>query len=119
MGETVTILGIDPGSQVLGWGAITWHGRSAVSLVDFGAIRVTRKEEVGGRLVEINGRLTEVLDRVRPQAVALLTRRLTWGHPSRLCALLLKSKSENPEPCFCCHTNHTIWSLWDAFLGNS
>ena len=46
----VTILGIDPGSQVLGWGAVRWEGGSRVSPISFGAIRVKPGGNVGERL---------------------------------------------------------------------
>jgi crossover junction endodeoxyribonuclease RuvC len=67
----VTILGIDPGSQVLGWGAVRWEGGSRVSPISFGAIRVKPGGNVGERLTEIHRRITEVLSRIQPAVVCV------------------------------------------------
>ncbi len=64
------ILGIDPGSRVVGWGAIRWHGGSKVSLVDFGVLRV-RATEAGKRLAEIHRWTLSVLMELAPDAVVL------------------------------------------------
>jgi crossover junction endodeoxyribonuclease RuvC len=73
MGDSasLTILGIDPGSQVLGWGAVTWHGQSRVSVESYGVIRVRAKEEIGTKLDEIYQRIRQVLDRVHPDVVVV------------------------------------------------
>jgi crossover junction endodeoxyribonuclease RuvC len=70
MPEHVTILGIDPGSQILGWGAISWERPNRVSVVGFGVIRV-RAASVGARLMEIHGQINEVLAAIRPDAVVV------------------------------------------------
>ena len=67
----VTILGIDPGSQVLGWGVIVWRGGTRVELGSYGVIRVRRRDGVGGRLLEIHTQITDVLRRVKPDVVCV------------------------------------------------
>ena len=64
-----TILGIDPGSRITGFGVVgvengkIWH-------IDHGRIRATGKER-GERLVEIYQRLSDVLALHKPGAVAM------------------------------------------------
>lgn len=69
--ENIKILGIDPGSRVLGWGVITWQHGAEVRVGDFGAIRVKARDSTGARLVEINGKIGDVLRQVKPDAVVV------------------------------------------------
>ena len=69
--EPATILGIDPGSHVLGWGAVRWEGPQALSAVAFGALRVPPDLKGGARLLMIRRGVDAILARIAPDAVAL------------------------------------------------
>lgn len=62
--------GIDPGSRKTGWGAVQVEG-SKITCVDFGVIRVDEQAPLHERLSEIFDRLSEHLERVRPERVFL------------------------------------------------
>jgi crossover junction endodeoxyribonuclease RuvC len=64
------ILGIDPGTVVMGYGVIESDG-DAISLVDFGAIKVPEKAQIGERLSLLYNELNKVILRHRPDAVAV------------------------------------------------
>ena len=64
-----TLLGIDPGSRITGFGVLRVE-ESGVRHVDHGRIRANSGER-GERLIEIYGRITEVLAEHRPHAVAM------------------------------------------------
>lgn len=67
----MTILGIDPGSVVCGYGVITVSG-SVLEVVEFGAVQVKRRaESFPERLCEIYERLTAVITRTNPVACAM------------------------------------------------
>jgi crossover junction endodeoxyribonuclease RuvC len=67
------ILGIDPGSQRLGYGVIECGGAGAstVAYVECGVISGARGDARTARLVEIGRGLRELLAEVRPDAVAM------------------------------------------------
>ncbi len=69
--ERLKILGIDPGSRIVGWGAIAWEGPRRITLAEFGAIRVPRGLECGARLSEIRTRIKEIIERIAPDVVAI------------------------------------------------
>lgn len=64
------ILGIDPGSQVTGFGAIDTDGGSSV-LVEFGAVRTRAKLSFPEKLRAIHESLTEIVDRCRPDQMVV------------------------------------------------
>ncbi len=66
------ILGIDPGSVTTGFGIVEYQ-RGRLALVEQGSIATRRGAELAERLREIHQRLTEVLARVRPDAMAVET----------------------------------------------
>jgi crossover junction endodeoxyribonuclease RuvC len=55
----VVILGIDPGSRVLGYGLIDWS--AAPRFLEAGAIEATKKDAPGARVAEIGQCLQELL----------------------------------------------------------
>ena len=63
------ILGVDPGSRITGYGVIRCLGRSN-QLVESGLIKGGDRE-LPGRLAAIYDGLTEVIDRHRPQEMAI------------------------------------------------
>ncbi len=67
----MTILGIDPGSIVLGYGAIQSEDKSS-KLIEYGVIRPKLKQEdFNLRLVEIYDDLSRVVERVEPEVVSI------------------------------------------------
>ena len=70
------ILGLDPGLAVLGFGLIKCIYNSktekidSTSLVDFGVIKTTKKQEMGQRLVTIYEDLHTILNNFKPDLAA-------------------------------------------------
>jgi crossover junction endodeoxyribonuclease RuvC len=64
------ILGIDPGTVVMGYGVIENEGDD-IGLVDFGAIKVPEHSEMGERLSLLYNKLIEIIRRHHPDAVAV------------------------------------------------
>ncbi|MFA5309079.1 MAG: crossover junction endodeoxyribonuclease RuvC [Dehalococcoidales bacterium] len=64
------ILGIDPGTVVMGYGVVE-SDNGELSLVDFGAITVPEKLPIGERLRRIYDELLKVISRYRPDAIAV------------------------------------------------
>ena len=64
------ILGIDPGTKVMGYGVIETENDD-VALVDYGAIVPPEKEAIAVRLSHIFKELQNVISRHRPDAVAV------------------------------------------------
>lgn len=64
------ILGIDPGSRVCGYGMITSVGR-ALRYVECGVLTAPERHSAEQRLGEIARGLTEVLDELTPDVIAL------------------------------------------------
>ncbi len=71
MGWNLTsILGIDPGSQVLGYGLITEKNGEFRSL-DHGVIKQTAKSPFSERLLVIGQRLGQIMDQHCPEVLAI------------------------------------------------
>ena len=64
------ILGIDPGTVVMGYGAIESEN-GELTIVDFGAIKVSDKSQIGERLNRLYKELLKVIQRHKPDAVAV------------------------------------------------
>jgi crossover junction endodeoxyribonuclease RuvC len=67
----VRILGIDPGSRFLGYGMVERAGAGRVRYVECGVIEPRRTAALHLRLAEIAAGMREVLDELRPEAVAV------------------------------------------------
>lgn len=65
----MTVLGIDPGLERIGYGVVRTSG-SHLEAVEFGLIQ-TPRIAIGQRLKIVHERAGEVLDRVRPDCVAV------------------------------------------------
>ena len=65
------VLGVDPGTAATGYGVVVRKDGGAVSLVECGVIRTSADVELPARLREIHEGLGHVLDRHRPDAVAV------------------------------------------------
>jgi crossover junction endodeoxyribonuclease RuvC len=66
------ILGIDPGSLITGYGVIDARGRHC-ELVDCGVVRTSSRKALADRLKVIYDGLCEVIDRHRPELLAIET----------------------------------------------
>lgn len=64
------IIGIDPGTGILGFGVIDVHGSKA-QLVDAGVIRTPVKEDDAVRLETIFQELTDIIVATKPQVMAV------------------------------------------------
>jgi crossover junction endodeoxyribonuclease RuvC len=64
------VLGIDPGTVVIGYGVVDSAG-DALTLVDHGALRSSGRLPIGERLRELYEQVSEVLARSSPDAVAI------------------------------------------------
>jgi crossover junction endodeoxyribonuclease RuvC len=68
--ERMRVLGVDPGSDVTGYGVIDSLG-SQYELVEYAAIRAPSRFDFAQRLLIINQRLEEVISRLRPDACSV------------------------------------------------
>ncbi|MEG0751345.1 MAG: crossover junction endodeoxyribonuclease RuvC [Oscillospiraceae bacterium] len=66
----VKIVGIDPGYATVGCGAVEFS-KGAFRALAYGAIETPASEEFPRRLLQIDDELRELLERIRPQAVAV------------------------------------------------
>ncbi|HEY33049.1 MAG TPA: crossover junction endodeoxyribonuclease RuvC [Dehalococcoidia bacterium] len=64
------VLGIDPGTVVIGYGVIDNDG-GRTTLVDCGALSSSARLSIGERLSELYNQLSEIISRYRPDAVAV------------------------------------------------
>ena len=64
------VLGIDPGSQTMGWGVVEGDGRH-YSLVAYGSVRAPSSMRFSARLLRMCNGLEEVIAEHRPDACAL------------------------------------------------
>jgi crossover junction endodeoxyribonuclease RuvC len=64
------VLGIDPGSQTMGWGVVEGDGRR-YSLVAYGAVRASSSLRFSARLLRMCNAIEEVIAEQRPDACAL------------------------------------------------
>lgn len=65
------ILGIDPGTGILGFGIIEANGRGKAQLVDAGVIRTPIKEDDAVRLQTIYEELTDIIASSSPAAMSV------------------------------------------------
>lgn len=65
------ILGIDPGTGILGFGIIEVDGKNKASLVDGGVIRTPVKEDDAIRLQTIFEELTDIIINTKPQVMSV------------------------------------------------
>ena len=64
------VLGIDPGSQTMGWGVVEGDGRR-YSLVAYGSVRAPSSMRFSARLLRMCNGIEEVIAEHRPDACAL------------------------------------------------
>jgi crossover junction endodeoxyribonuclease RuvC len=66
----VRILGVDPGTLVVGWGVVDDDG-SRLRAREFGVIRAPRSRDVADRLLVVHRELIALVERLRPSVLAL------------------------------------------------
>ena len=64
------VLGLDPGTAIVGWGVVEAEGQD-MTLLDYGTIRTPAKRPLAERVTQIYDQLNELLDRYRPDGVAI------------------------------------------------
>lgn len=64
------VLGIDPGSETLGWGVVEGTG-SKYTLIDFGTVRSDTKTAFSKRLLNIYSGVSELVERFQPDAMSV------------------------------------------------
>lgn len=69
--ESTTVLGIDPGTAITGYGVVSRARDGAVSLVECGVIRTSSREDLAVRIREIFEEIRELTDRHAPGVVSV------------------------------------------------
>jgi len=64
------VLGIDPGSETLGWGVVEGSGLK-YSLVDFGTVKSSAKQAFSKRLLRVHQGVAQVIDKYSPEVLAV------------------------------------------------
>ncbi len=64
------VLGIDPGSETLGWGVVKKDG-SFYRLIDYGTVKSSPKDHFAKRLAKIFDDLQDVIDRFQPDVLSI------------------------------------------------
>jgi crossover junction endodeoxyribonuclease RuvC len=64
------VLGIDPGSETLGWGVVDGSG-SKYALVDFGTVKSNPRQQFSKRLLNIYSGVAEILDKHSPDVLSV------------------------------------------------
>ncbi|MGI8555313.1 MAG: crossover junction endodeoxyribonuclease RuvC [Pyrinomonadaceae bacterium] len=64
------VLGIDPGSETLGWGLVEGSGLKYV-LVDYGTVKSSPKEAFSKRLLKIYDDVEAVIEKFQPDVVSV------------------------------------------------
>lgn len=66
----MTILGIDPGYAIVGWGVLSYQGNK-FKAVDYGAITTDASMDMFDRFKSIHDDLNRIMDRYQPDAMAI------------------------------------------------
>jgi crossover junction endodeoxyribonuclease RuvC len=64
------VLGIDPGSETLGWGIVEGSGLK-YSAVDFGTVRSSPREAFSKRLMKAYSGVAEIIDKFQPDVLSI------------------------------------------------
>jgi crossover junction endodeoxyribonuclease RuvC len=64
------VLGIDPGSETLGWGVINTDGR-AYRLLQYGTVKSSPRDPFPARLLKIGEGIEEIIERFSPDALSI------------------------------------------------
>jgi len=69
--QPVTVLGIDPGTAVTGYGIVRKEGRNPLTLVECGVIRTRPRDALPQRLAEIHDGVVELIRRHKPSVLSI------------------------------------------------
>ena len=69
--EPVTVLGIDPGTAITGYGIVRKEGRNPLTLVECGVIRTRPRDDLPQRLAEIHDGILELIRRHKPTVLSI------------------------------------------------
>lgn len=64
------VLGIDPGSETLGWGVVEGEGLK-YTLVDFGTIKSSPRESFSKRVLKIGTGVSEIIEKFQPDVISV------------------------------------------------
>ena len=64
------VLGIDPGSETLGWGVVEGSG-SRYAAVDFGVVKASAKQAFSKRLLTMYDGVADVIERFEPDVLSI------------------------------------------------
>ncbi|MBA2335417.1 MAG: crossover junction endodeoxyribonuclease RuvC [Blastocatellia bacterium] len=64
------VLGIDPGSETLGWGLVEGNGLN-YSLGDFGTVKSSPREAFSKRLLKVYGGVEEIVEKFQPDVLSI------------------------------------------------
>ena len=78
--SAIRILGIDPGLETTGYGAVDIRGREA-KVVEAGVIQTDRKAPMPERLARLHAELAELLGEVKPDLAAVEKLYAHYKHP--------------------------------------
>ncbi len=80
MTSPVRILGIDPGLNITGYGVLE-VSRNTVRVCEAGVVRGRTKQSLAARLTEIRAGVADVIQTLRPEAMALEQLYAHYKHP--------------------------------------
>ncbi len=80
MTSPVRILGIDPGLNITGYGVLE-VSRNTVKVCEAGVVRGRTKQSMAARLAEIHAGVTDVIESLKPEAMALEQLYAHYKHP--------------------------------------
>jgi crossover junction endodeoxyribonuclease RuvC len=78
--EAYRVLGVDPGLNITGYGAVDFRG-SAFDLVEAGCIRTVGKRGIAPRIAQIFADLTDLIEELQPHAIAVEKLYAHYAHP--------------------------------------
>ena len=78
--STFRVLGIDPGLNITGYGAIDFDGQKP-SIVEAGTIRTKASADLAGRISQIHADLAEIIGELKPDLVAIEKLYAHYRHP--------------------------------------
>jgi crossover junction endodeoxyribonuclease RuvC len=69
--QPVTVLGIDPGTAITGYGIVRKEGRNPLTLVECGVIRTKPRDALPQRLAEIHEGVLELIRQHKPNVLSI------------------------------------------------